>query len=58
LGKWVSIYFSKSELEKLEKVRRRVELLLGRKVSFYELLKTWVLERLLQECDRDSHGCE
>lgn len=57
MGKWVSIYFNEAELEKLEKIRRKIEVLKGRHVSFYELLKEWVLDRLLEECKRDNCGC-
>jgi len=48
MGRWISIYFSKQELEKLEKVLEKESQRRGKRVSAYEILKEWILEKLNQ----------
>jgi len=49
MGKWVSIYFRNDEYRVLEKVLERESKRRGKKLSAYELLKEWVMERLSSE---------
>jgi len=49
MGKWVSVYFKDDEYRKLEKVLERESKRRGKKLSAYELLKEWVMDRLNRE---------
>jgi len=49
MGKWVSVYLNNDEYQKLEKILKREEQRRGRKISAYELLKEWTLDRLEKE---------
>ena len=46
MGKWVTVYLNDSAIKKLESVRKRMERELGREVSFGEVIKDLLLERL------------
>ena len=46
MGKWVSIYFKDAEYAKLEKILEKERKIRGRKISAYELVKRWVVDRL------------
>jgi len=49
VGKWVSLYFKDAEYRKLVKILEREAKRRGRKLSAYELLKEWVMEKLKSE---------
>lgn len=49
MGRWVTVYLSDSAIRKLESVRKRMERELGREVSFGEVIKDLLLERLESE---------
>ena len=49
MGKWVTVYLSDSAIKKLESVRKRMKRELRREVSFGEVIKSLLLERLESE---------
>ena len=49
MGKWVSVYFRDAEYKKLEKVLEKESRRRGKRLSAYELLKEWTLDRLKKE---------
>ena len=49
MGKWVSVYFNDVEYRKLERILERESRRRGKRLSAYELLKEWVLDRLKKE---------
>ena len=49
MGKWVTVYLNDSAIKKLESVRKRMERELEREVSFGEVIKSLLLERLESE---------
>jgi len=54
VGRWVSIYFRDADFLRLENVRKKASKKKGREVSYYELVREWVMERLNREDGEDE----
>jgi len=51
LGRRVSVYFKDADFVKLREVLERESKRRGRKLSAYELVKEWIIDRLNREDD-------